>query len=150
MQGNARLCRTVEKAHGRVETRTILVCDMPHFHAWEHASQCFKLTRTVCKPGAPETTYIAYGITSLPPQRATAQRLLALSRGHWNIKASHWLRDTLLREDASTLRKGHSPHLNAIINAIALCLLHALGYLPTEGLEIMADNKSLAINAIQC
>ena len=93
---------------------------------------------------------IAYGITSLAPDKATPDRILALNRQHWNIEASHWLRDTLLREDASTLRKGHSPQMNAIANAIVLCLFHTLGYSPTDGLEIMADNKSLALNAIQC
>src|SRR5581483_895859 len=114
---------------------------MPPCHGWEHARQCFKLVRTVSKPGGPTTMVCAYGITSLPPAQAGPERLLAIARGHWGIEASHWLRDTLLREDASTLRKGHSPHLNDIANALALCIFHALGLSPTEGIEIMADDK---------
>lgn len=148
MRGTARTWSTVEKSHGRVEVRSILVCSMPPFHGWEHARQCFKLVRTVSIRGGPATNVCAYGITSLPAAEAGPEQLLAIARGHWGIEASHWLRDTVLREDASTLRKGHSPHLNAIANALALCIFHALGVSPTEGIEIMADDKARALDAI--
>jgi hypothetical protein len=149
MRGSAETFSTVEKSHGRVEVRSILVCSMPPFHGWEHARQCFKLVRTVSTRGGLTTRVHVYGITSLPAAKAGPEQLLAIARGHWGIEASHWLRDTVLREDASTLRKGHSPHLNAIANALTLCIFHALGFSTTEGIELMADDKVRALDAIQ-
>ena len=42
------------------------------------------------------TVEIAYGITSLPPNQADAQRLLELNRNHWGIENKlHCVRDTI-------------------------------------------------------
>ena len=39
----------------------------------------------------------AYAITSLPPERADAARLLEIWRGHWGIENRlHWVRDMVL------------------------------------------------------
>jgi predicted transposase YbfD/YdcC len=45
---------------------------------------------------------VVYGVTSLPPERATPARLLELVRGHWAIEnKSHWVRDVTFDEDRS-------------------------------------------------
>lgn len=50
------------------------------------------------------------GVTSLARERANAARLLALVRGHWQMKnQSHEVRDVTLDEDRSQVRCGHIP-----------------------------------------
>ena len=44
----------------------------------------------------------AYAITSLPPERGDAARLLEIWRGHW----IHWVRDVVFGEDQSQVRTG--------------------------------------------
>jgi hypothetical protein len=57
-----------------------------------------------------------YGITSLPPERADAARLLALVREHWQIEnGSHYRRDVTLGEDASRIRSGSAPQVMAAL-----------------------------------
>jgi Transposase DDE domain len=69
-----------------------------------------------------------YGITSLPPTRASAARLLALVRAHWKIENRlHWRRDVTLREDHCQLRKGQAPHILALLNSFLLALLDVFG-----------------------
>jgi len=48
---------------------------------------------------------IAFGITSLPPTKASPERLLTLNRGHWGIGASKTRRGPQPR---SVLREGSS------------------------------------------
>ena len=48
-----------------------------------------------------------YAITSLPPERGDAARLLEIWRGHWGIeKRLHWVRDVVFGEDQSQVRTG--------------------------------------------
>ena len=69
-----------------------------------------------------------YGITSLPPTRASADRLLALVRAHWKIENRlHWRRDVTLREDHSQVRKGQAPRILALLNSFLLALLDLFG-----------------------
>lgn len=49
-------------------------------------AQVFQLKRTVSQDGQMRIE-VVYGITSLPPQRAPAARLLQLVRRHWAIGA---------------------------------------------------------------
>ena len=48
-------------------------------------AQVFRVTRTVYEKGQMRREVI-YGITSLPPTRASAARLLALVRAHWALE----------------------------------------------------------------
>jgi hypothetical protein len=67
---------------------------------------------------------IVYGITSLSPERADAERLLDLKRQHWEIEnRCHYRRDVTLEEDASRIRKGSAPSVlaglrNSIIHLV--------------------------------
>ena len=71
---------------------------------------------------------VVYGITSLSPSRASAQRLLELVREHWAIENRlHWRRDVTLREDHSQVRKGGAPRVLAVLNSFLLALLDFLG-----------------------
>ena len=57
-----------------------------------------------------DSSEVAYGITSLSPEQAHAQRLLAFNRGHWTIEnlnhRFHRFRDTTFAEDAGLMHTG--------------------------------------------
>ncbi len=54
----------------------------------------------------------AYGITSLRKEEASAERLLELNRGHWEIENRiHYVRDVTFDEDRSQIRKGNGAHI---------------------------------------
>jgi len=71
---------------------------------------------------------VVYGITSLPPTRATPEQLLQLVRDHWLIEnRSHWVRDVTFAEDASRVRVGAVPHVMASLRTTAIGLIRATG-----------------------
>ena len=127
--------RTVDKAHGRFETRTLLSTSAldEDYLDFPGVRQCFKLTRTRTLrdrgTGALKTTTeTVYGITSLPRDKADAGRLLALVRSHWGIenKVFH-VRDQTLGEDACRVRKRSAPIILSGLRNGVLNLLQTLG-----------------------
>ena len=89
------------------------------------------------------TTESAYFISSLSRDRADADALLKLVRGHWGAieNGLHYVRDEALGEDRSTIFKGHAPqNLAALRNA-------SLNWLRREGIDkITATLRSFARN----
>lgn len=123
------------KGHGRIERYTILVSQqLNQYLDWPGLAQVFCLIHEVWHDqGQRKTREIVYGLTSLPPQRASPQRLLSLKRGYWGIENGlHRRRDVSLREDATRATVGHTGHNLAILNnlAIALSLASGLPFLP--------------------
>ncbi len=125
-----RTARTVDKGHGRLEIRELVVStELNDFLAgqWAGVAQVFRLTRTVHEDGQSHTEVI-YGITSLSPKQASAARLLDLVRDHWAIENRlHWRRDVTLREDHCQVRKGDAPRVLAVLNSFLLALMDFLG-----------------------
>jgi predicted transposase YbfD/YdcC len=121
-----RTAHTVDKGHGRLERREIVVStELNEFLAgtWTGVAQVFRLTRTVREDGH-TSVEVVYGITSLSPTQADADRLLELVREHWAIENRlHWRRDVTLREDACQVRKGEAPRVLAVLNSFLLALL---------------------------
>ena len=75
-----------------------------------------------------ETVERVYAITSLPPERADAARLLAIWRGHWGIENRlHWVRDVVFGEDQSQVRTGLAPQLLAALRNLVIGMLHLCG-----------------------
>jgi hypothetical protein len=111
------------------EKRTLLATtDLNEFLArdWAGVAQVFRLERTVLKKGVWHTT-VVYGLTSLSPKLASAQRLLELNRGHWGIEnRSHWRRDVTLGEDHSQVRSGCAPQVLAALHNTVLALMDFL------------------------
>lgn len=69
-----------------------------------------------------------YGITSLTPQQAGPERLLALNRGHWAIEnRSHYVRDMNYDEDRHQARTGKGPQMMACLRNFAISLLRLCG-----------------------
>lgn len=94
-----------------------------------HVGQVFRIerSRSNVKTGA-SSVEVAYGVTSLTPERADAKTLLELSRGHWEIEnCLHWVRDVVFDEDRSQVRTGSGPRVLASLRNTAISLLHLNG-----------------------
>ena len=77
--------RTVDLGHGRIEQRNITTSEaLVGYSDWPGLAQVFELGRHVMlqKTGE-DRVEVVYGVTSLRPERATPERLLALVRGQW-------------------------------------------------------------------
>lgn len=91
------------------------------------------------------TTETVCAVTSLGPERASAERLLAISRGHWHIENRlHWVRDVSLGEDACRVRTGEAPEILAAIRNAVLRLLRSGGVI-----EIAATLRRHAAKPIE-
>jgi hypothetical protein len=102
--------RTRDRAHGRIELRTLKVVSVQGF-GFPHAAQVIQVTRTTRQLHTNRWRAVTvYAITSLPLQLARPVRLADLLRGHWAIEALHHLRDTTFAEDASQVRT--RPHVD--------------------------------------
>ena len=78
--------------------------------------------------GRQSTEETVYGLTSLPPQRASPEQVLAYNRGHWQIENRlHHVRDMTYDEDRSRVRKARRPHAMATLRNIAISLLRLAG-----------------------
>lgn len=122
---------TWDIGHGRIETRTLTTSDaLVGFSEWPGLRQVFQLERQVhFQKHDKERSEVVYGVTSLPPERATPSRLLALVRGHWHIEnKSHWVRDVTFDEDRSQVRCGNIPQVMAALRNTAIGLLRCQGY----------------------
>ena len=95
---------------------------------WPYAQQVFELTRTWTRKGVTKQE-VKHGITSLPQRAASAQRVLALKRGHWGIENRlHYVNDVTLGEDRSLVHCGHGPQILAALRNTALSLLRRAGH----------------------
>ncbi len=75
-----------------------------------------------------QNTEIAYGMTLVPPDRGSPERLLAWNRGHWRVKnLNHRKMDVAFAEDASLSRKGNAPTNNSLCNCFVLAVILGRG-----------------------
>lgn len=119
------------KGHGRLERRTLTaVTDETAYLDWPAAAQVFKIERRRCCLRTGQITEeTAYGITSLTPERASAQRLLQLTRHHWGIENGlHYRRDTTLREDQTRISQPTQAETVAVLNNFIVGLARKLGF----------------------
>ena len=100
--------RTVEKAHGRLEERTITVSSLLNDYLdWPAVAQVFKLERhfTDLATGAVDQE-VRYGLTSLSSQRASPKRLMEILRSEWGIENGlYYRRDVTFQEDATRMAR---------------------------------------------
>jgi predicted transposase YbfD/YdcC len=126
------VCKTtVEKEHGRIETRFYSASKVvdwirgdksypgrPRFeniqtilrvvNRTEHADRCTFDTRLY--------------ISSAP---LDIERLAAAARGHWGVESMHWLLDMEFKDDLSRYRAGHGAKNMAVVRRFALGLVRA-------------------------
>lgn len=121
------LWETVEKGHGRIESRQCWVIsdqkDLSYIRKlsdWEDLN-CVAMVRAERRIGESVSVESRYYISSL---KGNARQLLWAIRGHWGIENSlHWVLDIAFREDDSRVRKDNSPENLAVLRHIALNLL---------------------------
>jgi hypothetical protein len=71
---------------------------------------------------------LALMITSRPPGKMTAAQINRNTRNHWVIEnKSHYIRDTVYREDRNQTWTGHGPHVLAITRNLAIGLMRMKG-----------------------
>lgn len=119
--------RTVNKNHGRIETRRCWVVTDPdcldylqNRQQWAKLNAVVKVTaqREMAKGTSVQSRYY---VSSLAGQ---AKTLLEATRRHWSIEnCLHWSLDVTFREDLSRVRKDHGPQNLAVLRQIALNLL---------------------------
>ena len=120
-----------DKGHGRLEKRQlILMVDEEQFLDWPGVRQVFQLERTVKHLRTGQvTTEVVYGLTSCPPEKASAAQLLHWTRAYWGIENGlHYRRDVTLREDATRISQP------ALAKAMAAINNFIIRFVPTVGL----------------
>ena len=147
----ARECaQTVEKEHGRIETRHITVSSevVPSLD-WPSVTWVCRIARTREIKG--KTSHeIVYAITSLSRTDASPEALLALVRDHWRIENRlHWRRDVILGEDASPIRSGAAPQAMAAMGNTLARIAHSFAGPLAEIREIFAEDRFRAIATIK-
>lgn len=103
---------TVEKGHGRIETRRIQVrtkLPLRLDQDWPSVTAICRIER-IRELKDRCSREVIYAITSLAADRFDPTRLLQLSRDHWAIENSLFhVRDVTFREDACRVRSGSAP-----------------------------------------
>jgi len=150
-----RTTRTVEKGHGRIEERTLVVStELTGYLDWPGVQQVFTLERRFKRMVDNKVTHeVVYGVTSLTADKASADRLLAYVRAHWQIENGlHYRRDHTLREDWCQVRTGHAAQVLASINNLvtALVLRQGLRNLPQARRRYAADWQHALSLLIRC
>lgn len=141
---------TLDKAHGRIETRRIAVRKPPARLnlLWPDVRQICRVERiremkTYCE------RQIIYVITSLPPEIADAKRLLEIARDHWLIENRlHRVKDGTFAEDACKVRSGNAPIALALIRNRALAIIRKGKLKPKDAREAFAAKPNAAIKAV--
>lgn len=92
-----------------------------------------------------------YGITSLPPEKASPKKLLTLIRSHWAIENRlHGVRDWTLKEDASRVRTGNAAEVAAGLRNLALFLLDKLAKRQKQGIaDVIRDLRFHHLKAVK-
>jgi predicted transposase YbfD/YdcC len=117
---------TLEKQHGRLEIRRIRTSTLLNTYLdFPGCAQVACVERITKEVASGKTRHEkVYLITSLSPEKASPERLLALNRGHWEIENRvHWVRDVVFAEDHSQVRTGSGPRMMAILRNLAISLI---------------------------
>ncbi len=124
---------TFDKGHGRIEVRRVWASsELNGYVNFPHVGQVIRIERSVTKlDGSPlrkHSTEVCLAVTSLQPERASAERLLKLNREHWSIENKvHYVRDVTFDEDRSQVRKQAAPQMMASLRNLAISLLRMAG-----------------------
>lgn len=144
---------TIEKARGRIETTGVIAStSLNEYLDCPSVAQVFQYHTIVKNTRSGKKSHtVHYGITSLHPDEASAEQLLALRRGHWSIEnKSHWMRDMFLEEDASSVRCGAIPQVRAGLRNTALSVFRFSGVARiADAMRYYASKPKLAVNLIE-
>jgi len=121
---NLRMQETVEKEHGRLETRRYYQSAELDWFAdrakWE-GLKSVGMVEAIREIGTQRTVERRYYLSSLPLGVETFARAV---RGHWAVENQlHWVLDVQMREDQSRARAGYAAENLATLRRLALNLL---------------------------
>src|SRR6266478_4430652 len=122
---------TVEKGHGRIETRTYTASNAVDWIASERSypgQPRFITIKTIVKVDTrtehtdrstfDTRTYICSAPLDI-------ERIARAARGHWGVESMHWLLDVEFKDDLSRYRSGHGAKNMAVVRRFALGLVRA-------------------------
>lgn len=130
-QGEIETVETIDKDHGRIETRKTSVSrnvgwllanedgrypGHPRFPAL--TSLVRTVTRTEHRGKTAEQTRLFISSAAL-----TAGRAAQAVRAHWGVGSLHRVLDVVFRDDPSRLRRGHGVHTMALVRSFAFNIL---------------------------
>ena len=118
------VAHTVEKDHGRLETRRCYAFDqlacLPKPGQWPDLKS-FAVIESERYIKGKTTIERRFYISSLPPD---AHRLLPAIRAHWSVENQlHWCMDVAFADDQMRARTGHAAHNLAVLKHITLNLI---------------------------
>jgi len=118
--------QTVEKDHGRLETRRCWMVEETAIQWLDKQDQwpglasiaAIEAQRRLGKKTTKETRYFISSLTG------SAKQLAEAARKHWGIENSlFWVLDVTMNEDGSRIRKDHAPENMALLRRLALNLI---------------------------
>jgi len=117
--------QTLEKSHGRIETRTYTSIDdidwLEQRHDWAGLRSIVMVESVREVIGGKTESETRFYISSLG---ADAERQGEAIRGHWGVENSHhWVLDMVFRDDECRIRKANAPANFATIKHIASNLM---------------------------
>ena len=120
---------TVEKGHGRIETRRYAASSnvdwiaserrypgAPRFPGIATLVQVHSLTEQAGKTSSETRTYLSSASLDI-------ERIAQAVRGHWGVESMHWLLDVEFKDDLSRYRQGHGARNMAAVRRFALDLV---------------------------
>ena len=122
---------TVEKGHGRIETRTYIASSVTDWIASDRSypgQPRFTNIKTLLKvvgrvEHADRCSFETRYFISCAP--LDIDRLSAGARGHWGVESMHWLLDVVFKDDLSRYRRGNGAKNMAVTRRFALNLVRA-------------------------
>jgi len=118
--------QTIDKAHGRLETRTYSLLDIQLLSAGEHwpKLQSMGRVRRICGIGTKKSEETRYYISS---KNFEVQDFSDAVRGRWGIENSlHWVMDIVFRDDACRAREKNAAVNFVTLKPITLNMLQSL------------------------
>lgn len=124
--------QTIEKEHGRIETRHICISHnvewLPDHEEWGFKTLIKVTSRREIRGEIQEGT-LYYGLS----RKATAEECAKWIRGHWMIEnGCHWVMDVIFREDAQLANTGYTAENMAILRRICMNIVKVFD--PQRGL----------------
>ena len=117
--------KSIEKGHGRIETRTTWTTSAVPWLLEEHPEwaglKSIAMVESIRKIGTKQSTERRYYISSL---ESNAKTLSEAIRAHWSIENTlHWVLDVSFREDFSRVRSHNAPQNLAVLRRVVLNLI---------------------------
>jgi len=140
---------TLEKNRGREEHRAALVYDAIGIDPleWKGIRQVVYVNRQVVHKDGKQSVQEAFYIESTGK---TAIELNQGIRGHWSVEAMHWVKDVVLKEDASTIHMGNAPEILSIIKNWTMAIFKMNGLKSIiRAIRQVANDLKLCIKLIE-